>query len=99
MPAATVISAYSVIEGRINGNLNLSRAIGDMEYKKDLKLKPEDQIITAAPDVKKRVYNLYFSPFPWMINLLSWAAMAYGKSSPMNISATLLSPEYKKKWK
>jgi len=31
-----------VVEGRINGNLNLSRAIGDLEYKKDLKLKAEE---------------------------------------------------------
>lgn len=45
-----------MIEGRINGNLNLSRALGDMEYKKDTKLKPEDQIITAAPDLVKRVF-------------------------------------------
>lgn len=44
-----------MIEGRINGNLNLSRALGDMEYKKDTKLRPEDQIITAAPDIVKRV--------------------------------------------
>ena len=24
-----------VVEGRVNGNLNLSRALGDMEYKRD----------------------------------------------------------------
>ncbi len=29
------------MEGRINGNLNLSRALGDLEYKKDKSLKPE----------------------------------------------------------
>ena len=27
-----------VWEGRVNGNLNLSRAIGDLEYKTDAKL-------------------------------------------------------------
>ena len=29
------------MEGRINGNLNLSRALGDLEYKQDKSLKPE----------------------------------------------------------
>lgn len=28
-----------VSEGRINGNLNLSRAIGDLEYKRNVELK------------------------------------------------------------
>lgn len=28
-----------VLEGRVNGNLNLSRAIGDLEYKKNQGLK------------------------------------------------------------
>lgn len=36
---------------RVNGNLNLSRAIGDLEYKKNAELKPEDQIITSTPDI------------------------------------------------
>lgn len=40
-----------VSEGRVKGNLNLSRSLGDMEYKKDTKLPPEDQIITANPDI------------------------------------------------
>lgn len=48
------------MEGRINGNLNLSRALGDLEYKQDKNLKPEQQIITAAPEIQKRVifFNL-----------------------------------------
>lgn len=37
---------------RVNGNLNLSRAIGDLKYKGNTNLKPKDQIITAEPDVK-----------------------------------------------
>lgn len=40
-------------EGRVNGNLNLSRALGDLEYKRDTKLKPHEQLISAYPDVKK----------------------------------------------
>lgn len=31
-----------ISEGRINGNLNLSRAIGDLEYKKNTELKPHE---------------------------------------------------------
>jgi protein phosphatase 1G len=37
---------------RVNGNLNLSRAIGDLRYKMNTDLPPKDQIITAHPDVR-----------------------------------------------
>jgi Protein phosphatase 2C len=37
--------------GRVNGNLALSRAIGDFEFKKSAELPPEAQIVTAYPDV------------------------------------------------
>jgi protein phosphatase 1G len=40
-----------VTEGRVKGNLNLSRSLGDLEYKQNKKLKPEEQMITAFPDV------------------------------------------------
>ena len=40
-------------DGRINGNLNLSRAIGDFEYKSNKKLPAEEQIITANPEITK----------------------------------------------
>jgi len=33
------------------GNLALSRALGDFEFKKNYALSPEKQIITADPDV------------------------------------------------
>lgn len=39
-------------EGRVNGNLNLSRAIGDLMYKKNKRLPPKDQIISAMPDIR-----------------------------------------------
>lgn len=35
----------------MNGNLALSRAIGDFEFKKSADLTPEAQIVTAYPDV------------------------------------------------
>jgi serine/threonine protein phosphatase PrpC len=41
----------SVEDGRVMGNINLSRSIGDMEYKKNPSLPPEEQMITANPDL------------------------------------------------
>ena len=41
---------------RVNSNLNLSRAIGDLKYKLNTSLPPEQQIITAHPDV--RIFEL-----------------------------------------
>jgi protein phosphatase 1G len=38
---------------RVNGNLNLSRAIGDHRYKGNADLAPAAQIITAEPDVER----------------------------------------------
>lgn len=38
---------------RVNGNLNLSRAIGDLKYKSNVELPAKDQIITAQPDIRK----------------------------------------------
>ena len=43
-------------EGRVKGVLNLSRSLGDLEYKRDKKLPPEQQMISAVPDVK--VYKI-----------------------------------------
>lgn len=40
--------------GRINGNLNLSRCIGDLKFKESDHLPPEEQIITADPDILHR---------------------------------------------
>ncbi|EZF29893.1 phosphatase 2C homolog 3, partial [Trichophyton mentagrophytes] len=37
--------------GRVNGNLALSRALGDFEFKRAADLSPEQQIVTANPDV------------------------------------------------
>jgi serine/threonine protein phosphatase PrpC len=34
-----------------SGNLNLSRSLGDLEYKQNKKLNPADQMITACPEV------------------------------------------------
>lgn len=39
-------------EGRVNGNLNLSRAIGDLTYKKNKRIPAKEQQITSFPDVR-----------------------------------------------
>ena len=39
------------MDGRVKGNLNLSRGLGDLEYKQNTKLPPEEQMITANPDI------------------------------------------------
>lgn len=49
---ARIMAAGGFVDfGRVNGNLALSRAIGDFEFKKSAKLPPEQQIVTAFPDV------------------------------------------------
>ena len=37
---------------RVNGSLALSRALGDFVYKQNNEKKPEEQIVTAYPDVE-----------------------------------------------
>lgn len=43
--------------GRVNGNLALSRGIGDFEFKKNLDLPPEEQIVTCYPDIIQHDVN------------------------------------------
>jgi len=40
-------------DGRVNGGLNLSRAIGDHNYKVNSQLPQHEQVIIAVPDVKE----------------------------------------------
>jgi len=42
----------TIVQYRVNGNLNLSRSIGDLEYKKNTALPPSGQMISATPDVQ-----------------------------------------------
>ncbi|KIJ62566.1 hypothetical protein HYDPIDRAFT_135638 [Hydnomerulius pinastri MD-312] len=49
---ARIVGAGGYIEyGRVNGNLALSRALGDFEFKKNYSLVPQKQVITADPDI------------------------------------------------
>ncbi|XP_069549805.1 protein phosphatase 1G isoform X1 [Brachyistius frenatus] len=45
------------MDGRVNGGLNLSRAIGDHFYKRNKALPSEEQMISAMPDVKVLTLN------------------------------------------
>lgn len=50
---ARIVSAGGFVEfGRVNGNLALSRALGDFEFKQNPDLAPEEQIVTANPDIE-----------------------------------------------
>lgn len=40
----------TITEGRVDGNLNLTRSLGDLKYKGRQHLTPEEQAITANPD-------------------------------------------------
>ncbi|KAI9505838.1 phosphatase 2C-like domain-containing protein [Coemansia spiralis] len=44
--------------GRVNGNLALSRALGDFEFKNNRTLSAEKQIVTAQPDVIKHALSV-----------------------------------------
>ena len=47
-----ILAAGGWVEfNRVNGNLALSRALGDFVFKKNENKKAEDQIVTAYPDV------------------------------------------------
>ena len=49
-----------VNEGRIKGNLNLSRSLGDFEYKQDKNLSAKDQMITAYPEINIELIEMVF---------------------------------------
>jgi protein phosphatase 2C family protein 2/3 len=49
---ARIKAAGGFVEfGRVNGNLALSRAIGDFEFKQRLDLSPQQQVVTVDPEV------------------------------------------------
>jgi len=49
-----ILKADSFVEfGRVSGTLAVSRAFGDLSYKKCSKVPPEAQAVTALPDIKR----------------------------------------------
>lgn len=52
---ARILKAGSeILEGRVDGNLNLSRSLGDLKHKQKPGLTPAEQPITCVPDIKRR---------------------------------------------
>lgn len=56
---ARIINAGGKVtqDGRVNGGLNLSRAIGDHAYKQNRELSDREQMITALPDIRVLTIN------------------------------------------
>ncbi|CAR26150.1 hypothetical protein ZYGR_0E01330 [Zygosaccharomyces rouxii] len=53
-----IVAAKGFVEmDRVNGNLALSRAIGDFEFKSNQELPPQEQIVTAFPDIMEHKLN------------------------------------------
>jgi serine/threonine protein phosphatase PrpC len=49
---ARIVKAGGRVDGgRVKGDLNLSRALGDLQYKQTTALPPEEQMITGDPDI------------------------------------------------
>ena len=46
-----------VVDGRVNGNINLSRAFGDFEYKSNTNMPEDEQMIISKPEIKSRSLN------------------------------------------
>ena len=47
-----LLAGGDVLDGRVNGNLNMSRAIGDLEFKMNKSLNAEEQLVIAKPDIR-----------------------------------------------
>ncbi|KAJ3309595.1 Protein phosphatase 2C 2 [Boothiomyces sp. JEL0838] len=53
-----IVAAGGFVEfGRVNGNLALSRAIGDFEFKSNPDKSPEEQAVTCNPDILERAHQ------------------------------------------
>lgn len=52
MNRITKAGGHITDDGRVNGGLNLSRAIGDHAYKQKSSLPLKDQMISSLPDIK-----------------------------------------------
>ncbi|SCU97825.1 LADA_0H08548g1_1 [Lachancea dasiensis] len=59
-----IVAADGFVEmDRVNGNLALSRAIGDFEFKSNSQLPPHAQIVTCVPDVVEHTIDYALDEF------------------------------------
>ncbi len=69
---------------RVNGNLNLSRAIGDLKYKGNDQLAPAEQIITAQPDIVKVCKSTTEQPMRQLSVALVLSAASHAACNPLD---------------
>ncbi|CAE7294469.1 unnamed protein product [Symbiodinium pilosum] len=62
-------------EYRVNGGLNLSRALGDLRYKSDPKLKPAEQLVSAIPDTSRLQWQQGVDEFVLLASDGVWECM------------------------
>ncbi|CAJ1355846.1 unnamed protein product [Effrenium voratum] len=62
-------------EYRVNGGLNLSRALGDLHYKSDIKRKPSEQMVSAVPDTSRLRWQLGSEEFILLASDGVWECM------------------------
>lgn len=85
-------------DGRVNDNLNLSRALGDLQYKADAELKPQEQLISPEPDVVEVKLQPEVDTFLVMMcdgitnsmsdqNVVDQLADAMGESTKLEVAA------------
>ncbi|EDR27053.1 protein phosphatase 2C, putative [Entamoeba dispar SAW760] len=51
------LAGGTIDNGRVNGNLNLTRTIGDLMYKRQSELPPQSQIISCYPDITQQAMD------------------------------------------
>ena len=81
-------------DGRVNGGLNLSRALGDHAYKKNKDLPPEQQMISALPDIKTATIDLEKDEFMILACDGIWNFMS--SQNVVNFVRTRLNQGYEK---
>lgn len=88
----------TVTNGRVNGSLNLSRALGDLEFKKNNRFpgnkNPKEYIITAFPDITETSFtpdiNLIILGCDgiWECKTNQYIVEYFNRSSPTNLVRT-----------
>ncbi|CAG2109297.1 unnamed protein product [Medioppia subpectinata] len=74
-------SGGHVIEGRINGGLNLSRAFGDHQYKRNKAVSAEEQMVSACPEIKVKQLKIKKDDFLVIACDGIWNSMSNSKVS------------------